>query len=54
MNYIERINKAFPALSLFALAIALFISTITEALPAVFLLLIGEDLSVTELKRDYQ
>ena len=44
----ERINKTFPALSLFALVAALFISIMTKALPASFLLLISEDLSVTE------
>ncbi len=44
----ERINKTFPALSLFALVAALFISIMTKALPAGFLLLISEDLSVTE------
>jgi len=35
-------------LSLFALATALFISIITKALPDDFLLLISEELSVTE------
>jgi len=44
----ERINKTFPALSLFALVAALFISIMTKELPAGFLLLISEDLSVTE------
>ena len=44
----ERTNNIFPTLSLLALATALFISIMTEALPAVFLLLISEDLSVTE------
>ncbi|OTQ33732.1 MFS transporter, partial [Gilliamella apicola] len=44
----ERTNNIFPTLSLLALATALFISILTEALPAGFLLLISEDLSVTE------
>ncbi|NUF27474.1 MFS transporter [Gilliamella sp. ESL0254] len=44
----ERTNNTFPTLSLLTLATALFISIMTEALPAGFLLLISEDLSVTE------
>ena len=44
----EKNNNTFPTLSLLALATALFISIMTEALPAGFLLLISEDLSVTE------
>lgn len=44
----EKTNNTFPTLSLLALATALFISIMTEALPAGFLLLISEDLSVTE------
>ncbi|OTQ26265.1 MFS transporter, partial [Gilliamella apicola] len=44
----KRINNTFPILSLLALATTLFISIMTEALPAGFLLLISEDLNVTE------
>lgn len=45
---IEDKKGAFPLLSLLALATALFISIMTEALPAGFLLLISDDLGISE------